>query len=227
MMGKIRAYILEHWISFLALGVSVFLLWRDYLQPFNLTSHPAGRITVARNPFSESLHEDCILLDLVFENHGARGGAVEDVALVVRAPDAVGIFRSLAVQNDRTLNLTRELPPPALETFVSFHLAKQESAVRRVLFVPRSGDGFVRFIPGRYALEIWVRASGIDDWKRTAQSTFTYDGDDATALDRTSAAPDAKGGQFVEWMTRDKVLDESEQQLRNLADQVGAGTTSN
>lgn len=221
-MRKIRAYILDNWISFLALAVSVFLLWRDYVEPFNLSARPAGRITVAKNPFSQALREDCILVDLIFENGGARGGVVEDVALVARSPDGTGVFRSLAVQAERTLNLTRDLPPPFLETFVSFHLAKQESAVRRLLFVPRSGDGFVRFAPGQYTLEVWVRGSRIDGWEKMAQATFTYDADDAAALDRTSAAPDLKGGQFVEWLTRDKVLDESDQQLRALAEQLRA-----
>jgi hypothetical protein len=221
-MHKIRTYIFDNGIAFLALAISVFLLWRDYLEPFNLTARPAGRITVAKNPFSQLLQQDCILVDLIFENDGAVGGVVEDVALVVRSRDGIGIFRSLAVQRKPTLNLTKELPPPVLETFVSFHLAKQESEVRRILFVPRPGDGFVRFAPAQYTLEVWARGSNIDGWEKMAQATFTYDADDVAALGRTSAAPDAKGGQFVEWMTRDKVLDESDQQLRALAQKLGA-----
>jgi len=131
-------YIFDNGISIVALCISLFLLYRDYLQPFRITVRAVGRITLSKNPWSAELQEDCIQIDLVFSNHGARKGVVEDVALELSSGDIRLFFRSFGIVRDRSLNLGKELPPPTMETFIGFELGKKESTVRRVILVPHT-----------------------------------------------------------------------------------------
>ena len=147
-------YLLKNWIAVAALAISGWLLYKDYIQPFQLNVRPAGRITISKNPYSEGLSQDSIQLDLIFTNQGARRGIVEDVALVVKSNGKHGIFRSLAEQTDRSLNLQKELVPPKLETFIGFQLAKAESTIHRIVFVPHSESAIVQLSVGTYEADL-------------------------------------------------------------------------
>jgi hypothetical protein len=158
-MHQVLQYALANWISIAALGVSSFLLYRDHLLPFRLELRSGGRITVAKNPFSEGLKQDCVFLDLIFTNLGARRGVMEDVAVLVGTQAEGILLRTHSVATDRTLQFLKELRPPQLEPFTAFELKNDESAARRILFVPLTGAESFVLKTGSYTAEVWARSS--------------------------------------------------------------------
>ena len=214
------AYLLEHWIAVVALCISGFLLYQDHLKPFKLAVRGAGRITIARNPWSEGLRQSCIEIDLIFTNEGARRGVVEDVAVRLYDPHGGAFFRSYGVAIDRQLNLQRELVPPRLEMFIGFELSKGESMVRRILLVPHVNSIAFSFAPISYAAEIWVRSTEAPDWVRYDSFGFTVDQEDIDTLARSKVTPQPDGSVFVEWLTRDKVADQNDKRVAVLEERL-------
>jgi len=176
----------------------------------------AGRITLSKNPWSEGLRQECLHLDLIFTNQGAKRGVIEDVAVSIQGLGARAFFRSLAMVSDRTLKLQKELVPPTVETFISFELGQGESTVRRVLWVPHASSIDFSFQATTYTGTLWVCHSGSKKWMRSATFAFTVDREDLTELAKSTATPQPNGGYFVKWLTRDKVLNQTESKLNEL-----------
>jgi len=123
-------------IATFALSLLGWIFFQDYLKPFNLSARASGRVVIAKNPYSENLKQDCLLISIIFSNSGARQGVVEDIAICIHYENENIILGSLAVNKNRTLNLQKVLPPPQMETFLSFNLKKYESDVKEIMFVP-------------------------------------------------------------------------------------------
>jgi hypothetical protein len=213
-------YVLDNLIAIAALMISLFLLFVDHLKPFRLAVRPAGRITISRNPFSAQLAESCVLIDLMFTNQGARRGVVEDVALFVRGQERSALFRSHAFERRRALNLGRALVPPELETFLGFEVAKDETIVRRVFLVPSPKFAGFALQVGPYSADLWVLSSISPEWVQRESLNFTVDSDDIVTLANIKVTPEPDGAVFVEWLTRDKVLDQTADRVRRLEDRV-------
>ena len=209
-------YLLKNWIAVAALAISAVLLYKDYIKPFSLDVRPAGRITISKNPFSEGLSQDSIQLDIIFTNQGARRGIVEDIALVVKAKDKLGVFRSLAEQTDRSLNLQKELVHPKLESFIGFQLAKSESLIHRIFFVPHSASAIVQLSIGTYDADVWVKSTESKKWIKKDFMNFTIDAEDIESLGKSKMTPQPEGGYFIKMITRDKVLSQGEERLKEL-----------
>lgn len=213
---NIFVYFAKNWIAILALGISAWLFYKDYLQPFRLDVRSVGRITISKNPFSEELRQDSILLDLIFANQGAKRGVVEDVVLAINTDDWNGIYRSLAEQKDRSLNLQKDLVPPKLETFIGFELVKYDSMVRRILFVPYSEDGELKLSVGTYFADLWVRSSESTQWVKKNSIKFTIEPKDVETIKKSQINLQPEGGYFVKWFTVDKILDQSNKRIKEL-----------
>ena len=119
-------YLLEHWIavlavgisgmtflvSLLAIGISVFNLYKTTLEPFTLEVRDGGRVELGMHPGRFPLREFVFSVDLGFSNSGIEAGAVEDVALHVTVPDGREmVFRSYLEHQSRRIK-SFELPPP-------------------------------------------------------------------------------------------------------------------
>jgi len=217
MPNKIEC-LLKNCIAVTALAISAWLLYKDYIQPFQLDVRPAGRITISKNPFSEGLSQDSIQLDLIFTNQGARRGIIEDVAVVINANGKQSIFRSLAEQTDRSLNLQKDLVPPKLESFIGFQLAKSESLIHRIFFVPHSASAIVQLSIGTYDADVWVKSTESKKWIKKDFMNFTIDAEDIESLGKSKMTPLPEGGYFIKMITRDKVLSQGEERLKELTD---------
>ncbi len=209
-------YIADNWISIVALSISLLLLYRDYFQPFRLSVRAVGRITISKNPWSEGLQQDCIHIDLVFSNQGAKRGVVEDVALELWSGEIRAFFRSLAIIRDRSLNLGKELLPPALETFIGFELSKTDSTVRRVLLVPHDNSPTSYLQALAYEGKIWIKHSRSKKWIEGPIFAFNVEKEDLEELAKTTIVPQPDGRYYVNWITRDKVLDKTANELDEL-----------
>lgn len=209
-------YLIKNWIAVAALTISAVLLYKDYIKPFCLDVRPAGRITISKNLFSEDFSQDSIQLDLIFTNQGARKGIVEDIALVVKADDKLGLFRSLAEETDRSIHLQKELIAPKLESFIAFQLAKSESSIHRILFVPHSTSAINQLSIGTYGADVWVKSTESKKWIMKDFMEFTIDAEDIESIGKSKMIPQPQGGYFIKMITRDKVLKQGEERLKEL-----------
>ncbi|MCH8942857.1 MAG: hypothetical protein IIA48_10540 [Bacteroidetes bacterium] len=209
-------FILALLISSIALIISGILLYIDYLKPFDLSIKTAGRITISKNPWAEELRQDCIQLDLVFTNNGARRGVIEDVALELQTNDKKFLFRSYAIVRNRSLTLGKDLIPPSLEPFISFELGKMESSVKRILFIPHTDSLLSNFIAETYKVIIWIRNSSDKKWIYYENFVITIDKDDIDVLAKSKMTKQPDGRYYINWLTLDKVLDQSENELSEL-----------
>ena len=216
-------YILDNWMAIAALSISVILLYREHLKAFRLEVRTAGRVSISKNPFSGMLKEACLLLDLSFLNQGARRGVVEDVAVHVSRDKGLALFRSYAVVQNRTLNFTKEPPPPVLESFAGFELTRGESVVKRIMFLPYFGSEDFEFEQVSYTADVWVKSTDQSDWKRQESVRFTVDSGDMTTLAKMTPVPEEGGGYYLKWLTRDKVVDEAKEQLEVLKKKLYPG----
>ena len=205
-------------VAILAFVLSGWIFVQDYLKPFNLSVRASGRVVVARNPYSENLKQDCLLINLIFNNSGAVRGVVEDVAICIHYKNKNVILRSLAMQKDRTLNLQKELPPPQLETFLSFNLAKYESVVKGVLFVPLEKESSFSFEEQLYDADIWVLSG--KNWEKYETFGFLITSKDTESLASTQIQYVDEGGRFIKWIIVDKPLASREEQLSKLKELI-------
>lgn len=209
-------YLGDNWISIFALLISLVLLYRDYLQPFKLYVRGVGRVIISKNPWSEGLQQACIHLDLVFSNIGANRGVIEDVALELRSYKSHVILRSLATVSDRSMRLGKDLLPPELESFIGFELEKRESTMKQILFVPYTGFDTFNFKATTYGGVIWVKHSNHQKWVNVYNLEFSVDEDDLIELDKSTMTLQPDGRFYVNWITRNKVLKQTESLLQDL-----------
>lgn len=210
-------YLLNNWISILALIISGWLLYHDYLMPFRPSIRAIGRVTISKNPLFGGLQQDCIHVDIVFSNQGAKRGAIEDVAIEINLGQNSSLFRSIAVMQNRNLPLGNELIPPTLESFVGFELGKSESVVKRILFVPHSGSASFSLKENNYRGTIWVRHSSARKWIKYTDFEFNVDKDDLSELSKSTMVLQPDGRYYISWITRDKVLSSTEDHLLELS----------
>lgn len=205
-------------IAILALCLSSWIFYKDYLKPFNLSARASGRVVIAKNPFSENLKQDCLLVSLIFSNSGARQGVVEDIAICIRYENKNIILGSLAVNKDRTLNLQKELPPPQMETFLSFNLKKYESDVKEIMFVPIETEESFSFKKCQYHADIWI--SSDNNWKKYESFEFSITNEDISALALTPVEFFDDGSYYIKWIYRDKALASQEKQILKLKELI-------
>ena len=206
-------------ISFFALSLSVWLFVLNYWKPFNLSARASGRVVIAKNPYSKDLKQDCLLINLIFNNGGARRGVVEDVAICLHYKNGDVILRSLAIQKDRTLTMTKELLPPQLETFLSFNLEKYESSVKEVLFVPLKNEGSFSFEEQPYNADIWFLSG--KNWKKHEPFSFSITKEDIESIGSVQVKNLEDGRRFISWINRDMPLTSMENQLSKLKELIG------
>lgn len=216
-MKKAIDYLLKNWIAIIALIISLGLLYKDYLQPFEVDVQPAGRIKLSKHFLSKELSESSIQLDLIFTNQGARRGFVEDIAIVVKTNGKQGIFRSLAEVTDRTIEFQKELVPPKLESFIGVQLGKYESSPHLVYFIPFSGSEIVQLSEGAYVLDLWIKSTESQNWIKKDSLKFHVNSEDIISLNKSKIIPQPDGRLYISLMQQDKALSYVEDRLKKLS----------
>lgn len=130
------------------------------------------------------------------------------------------VFRSLAVDRKRRLNLAGGWPAPDFETFLAFELGPGESIPKRILFVPSEATADFVFSARSYDVTLWMWSSRRDRWEKGDALTFTVDRDDLATLSGSSFEGEQGGGQFAKLRTRDKPLDAVEKRVGELQDRL-------
>lgn len=207
-------------IAIVALLISLLVLWQEHLRPFQLDLRAAGRIGLAKNPRSEGLRQDCLFLDVILSNSGSRRGVIEDLAIVLRNGNESTLFRTIYEVLDRTENFSGGYPPPKMETFVGFDLAKNEDLVKRIMFVPHKNSDSFRFSATDYSLELWAKISAQTGWKRYEVLSLTPEANELANLEKTEAIPQPGGGYFVKWSIYERPFNVVEDRLRELREKA-------
>ncbi len=190
-------------IALIALIISLVNFYIANLRKFKLKVRDAGRIVISKNP--HDLKKLMILLDLIFENDGGSKGIVEDVAIILLDNGNKIVLNALYTNNDRTINYSKELPPPKLETFIGFQLDKDVSLIKQIAFYQHEDDAPFSFTKGLYKANILVLSSKNDKWKKVRAFDFEIDNDDIQILNEMKQIPQPDGGFFLKWVTRDKL----------------------
>jgi hypothetical protein len=206
-------------IAIIALILSGLIFFQDHLKPFNLSTRASGRAVIAKNPYTEDLKQDCLLVNMIFSNSGSRRGVIEDIALCLNYKNEKIILRSFAVKKDRTLNVTKGLPPPQLETFLSFNLGKGESNVKEIMFIPLEKESSFSFEDQLYNADIWVLSS--KDWEKHKPFSFLLTKEDIESISNPQFKKFEDGSRFIKWTNRDKPLASIEKQLSELEKLIG------
>ncbi len=145
-------------ISTLALTVSIFVAWKNYLSPFSLSLHSG-------NPRLEPIQSGgrvirfAVILPLYFINNGARDGLIQDIMLNVSSGQNAWLFYpafycEYSVFTEATLanTLTKN---SSNVPFYPIHLQGKESSYKSIIFVPDAKNvkfplGNGDLLPGKY-----------------------------------------------------------------------------
>jgi hypothetical protein len=194
-------------ISILSLVVAGFALYETHLKPFRPEMRAGGRVRLAQLPPPLGAR---IELDLIFTNHGALRGVVEDVAVLLAGPEGFRFqtFESLWRRTDRTLNLRWQgsaPPPPRAETFVAFDLPPRTALTHAILFVPSGTSQDGPWELGEYQGQAWYRHSGSTSWQAGPIFSFTVDSHDIAVLSKVEIVTE-HGRETASLAERDKKL---------------------
>ena len=220
---NIIPFLRDNWISilailtsFLALLTSFFILYREHLKQFSLVIKDAGRVVLVVNPHSINLNQHSVMLDIILNNTGAKSGVVEDIALLIfKENDSPTIFRSKFSIMNKLINFTNAPITPEMETFTSFNLKGKESAVKRIMFVPKDLDTAFSFKTSTYVLELYARTTNQPDWKKYFNTKFSVSDEDLKVLARITTKPEG-GGYYFTWYQQEKTTDIIEENLKLL-----------
>lgn len=208
-------------VAALALIISGFVLYQDYLRKFKLKVRSAGRVTITKNPFLIGMKHACLFLDLLFSNIGSTSGAVEDVAICVYDGARKVILRSQFLITDRTMHLEKGLQPPKMESFISFQVGKRESLVKQIVFTQEYADTPLSFEKKAYTADIFVIDSIAKAWKLATSIEFSIDQEDVDVLSEIKATHQPDGKIFVNWLSRDKQTLNTTERLEALRKRIG------
>ena len=220
---NILPFLRDNWISilalltsFLALLTSLFILYREHLKQFSLVIKDAGRVVLVVNPHSINLNQHSVMLDIILNNTGAKSGVVEDIALsIFKENDSPTIFRSKFSIMNKLINFTNTPITPEMETFTSFNLKGKESAVKRIMFVPKDLNTAFSFETSTYVLELYARTTNQPAWKKYFNTKFSVSEEDIKVLARITTKPEGSG-YFFTWYQQEKTTDIIEENLKLL-----------
>jgi hypothetical protein len=166
-------------ISFIALIVSVFVVWKNYLSAFRLSvwcgnprlepgeyklEHGKGKAVIRFG----------VVLPLYFINSGAHDGIIEDIALIVQSAQNTWLFQpafycrySMSTESTLGERLTED---QANEPFYPLYLQGKETLYRPVVFMPVSDNrkfplGDNPLLPGKYTFQLNTLEAGKKDYE--------------------------------------------------------------
>lgn len=130
-------------ISIVALGVSCFVAWKNYLAPFSLNVY-SGNPRLEPCPLKlvggKEVTRFAVVLPLYFVNKGAQGGLIRDIILAVELGKSVwlfypGFYCKYDVSTETTLGM-RLIQDSSNEPFYSIHLQGKEKLYKPIVFYP-------------------------------------------------------------------------------------------
>jgi len=145
--------------------LSVILAWKNYFSHFNVkVYHGNPRL----EPLPLKLEDGgkvvrfSTILPLYFENTGANGGVIRDIALTVKAENNKWLFQPFfytkySMQTESTLDkrLTKD---PSNEPFYPLHLSGKSTVYKSIVFALTKHEKFPfgtnPLLPGKYTFEI-------------------------------------------------------------------------
>jgi hypothetical protein len=149
----------------IALIISGFVAWKNYLSPFNVKIY-CGNPRLERMP--QQLEDGgtvirfSAILPLYFTNTGARDGAISDIALIVKSEKNTWLFQPFfytkySIKTESTLGetLTKD---PSNEPFYPVHLAGKSTVYKSIVFALVKHEKFPfgtnPLLPGRYTFQV-------------------------------------------------------------------------
>jgi len=179
----------------IALIISLTLLWKDYLSPFNAKIY-------CGNPRLEPLPQQLedggavirfsAILPLYFVNTGARDGAISDIALIVKSEKNTWLFQPFfytkySLQTEPTLGkkLTED---PSNEPFYHLHLAGKSKVYKSIAFALLKHEQFPfgtnPLLAGNYSFEIKTLEIGKEEYETKLIFNIELNGENIAALSK-------------------------------------------
>jgi len=159
-------------IAILALLISIITLYLTHLESFSLEVHDSGRFSLSVNPKNSS--QMAISPSLIFSNHGAKDGIIENLAIIISSEDQKQLLIPFIILTDSSINSTQISKPMAAMPFSGFSLASKETTEKRIMFMPQSSQPFI-LKPGDYQLEIFVKSSKNKKFEETNKMAIQID----------------------------------------------------
>ncbi|NQT97456.1 MAG: hypothetical protein HQ562_06915 [Candidatus Marinimicrobia bacterium] len=204
-------------LSSVAILLSVITYWNNTLKPFNLALFDVGRVELTVNPYKAPNREPALLVELIFLNKGAKSGVVQDAALKLKFPNGEDIlFRSIVISTDRTLQFSKDLAPPKLESFIGFNIPGRSSVHKHIMFVPDKPIQYELLPQGRFIVEIFAISGGDQEWKSYGSFAFSVDKNDLEVLEKIVFTQQPDGRYFLKWYTQSKVTEARETSIKSI-----------
>lgn len=204
-------------ISIIAICISALTYWNNSLKSFKLKIIDAGRVQLVVNPYRAPNREPAIMVGFFFFNEGAKIGVVQDVALRVKFPAGDDIlFRSMVIATDHTHQLSKELVPPKLESFIGFDVSGRSSKFKDIMFVFDEPNKLIDFPLGQYTVEILAISSSAQEWQSQGSFAFSVEDNDLEVLAKSTFTLQEDGRYFLPWYIQSKVTEERKMSLKVL-----------
>jgi hypothetical protein len=189
--------------------LSVILAWKNYFSHFNVkVYHGNPRL----EPIPHQLEDGgtvirfSAILPLYFENTGANGGVIRDIALTVKSEKNTWLlqpffYTKYSMQTESTLG-EKLAKDPSNEPFYPIHLAGKSTVYKSIVFALTKHEKFPfgtnPLLPGKYTFEIKTLEMSEEEYK--TKLTFNVE------LNKENVAALSKGIIFIPFLeeTRNK-----------------------
>jgi len=188
----------------IALIISLTLLWKNYLSPFNVKIYCGGSPRL--EPIPQKLEDGgtvsrfSAILPLYFVNTGARDGVIRDVILVVNSDQNKWLFKpafytKYSIKTELTLGATLT-KDPSNEPFYYIHLAGKSMVFKSIVFVLEKHEKFPfgtnPLSAGNYSFAVRALEVGKEEYK--TKLVFNIN------LNEESIADFSKGGIYFPFL---------------------------
>lgn len=185
-------------ISIIALLVSLFVAWENYLSPSSINIY-SGNPRLETLPLilqgGGQIMRYAVILPLHIVNNGARNGLVQDILLVIHTDDSDWLFYptfycDYTISTEMTLgdNLTKK---SSNVPYYPISLKGRESIYKSIIFLPDAINknfpiGDTQMVSGEYQFSVSLLEAGKFDYEEKLVFNITLNDDQINALNTTN-----------------------------------------
>jgi len=165
--SKVSIWVIS--ISILALFISIFTFYMNYLKPFKVDATFGGYVLFPDISETEKIPKLNIGVTILLYNKGAKSGLIEDFAIKVERMDAedekVNYYPYLYFDYQDFVDRMLKNEPYAYsyrEGFSGIYLKPGESCYKEIVFGARKTKTPIQYIAGKYRFSHYIKLRGKD-----------------------------------------------------------------